>query len=594
MRQIHIILAIALIASFTCIKTYSQGNSLLYSSLFLPQFDLKAELNHKNFEYTWVNHPIDFYRNVILDTTYTTRTMLLETLGPKKGIMGSLLPIFLLKSTNPNITIEFKYKTKDCKNLSVITTSIGECENINYTDTIQLCPTEDWMEFTRTINTKKTYLLNTSIETIGFDDKIANVWISDFGVFVDGKEMRDNLKSKKENIYINKKDVSHWDNINHHTVPFLEHKILGIGETVHGTKTMNDIAITILKERILNHQCRFIFLEIPLEFSFYINRFVKNDPNFKLSDISTYLEAYLYPESLISFIQWLKEYNSIHNKKVSFWGFDINHVQLKSRVDLFNFFYNLNTNKHIEGLDNICNLLLDNKLPFDKIISLLNENNSFATMLNEDELKLMLYCMKITQQESRSYYRYVNRDKYMSNITTFIVDNFLKENETATIFGHFGHLNYLSTSELSIINYFSLGYYMKSKYKDDYRCIAITTNQGTALLTDSATTKPVVSKINHAPQESLEYQLKRLRKDSVYLSMDKLHCSDVFKLRFLGSVNFADRFRYIIPKSRMEGILYVDSVMNIEKDEDVLRRNSNKNFIIINSYKEALDKMKNK
>lgn len=566
---------------------------LLFSSLFFLQCELEDELNHKNFEYTWANHPIDFYRNVILDTTYTSRTILLETFGPKKGIMSSLSPIFQLKSTNPNITIGFKYKTKNCKNLSVITRSIGECENINYTDTIQLCPTEDWMEFTRTISTKKTYLLNTSIETIGFDDNNANVWISDFGVFVDGKEVRDNLKSKKENIYINKKDVSHWDNINHHTVPFLEHKILGIGETVHGTKTMNDIAITIIKERILNHQCRLVFLEIPLEYSFYINRYVKNDSNFKLSDISTYFESSLYSDSIISFIQWLKEYNSTHNKNVSIWGFDINQVQLKSRIDFFDFFYNLNTNKRIEVLDNICNLLLDTKIPFDKIISLLNENNSFATMLNEDELKLMLYCMKITQQESSSYYRLANRDKSMTEITTFIVDNFLKKNETATIFGHFGHLNYMSTEELFIINYFSLGYYMKRKYKDDYRCIALTTNQGTAMLTKSATSIGV-SKVNHAPQESLEYQIKRLRKDSVYLSMDKLHCSDVFKLRSIGNFNIVDQFRYIIPKSRMEGILYVDSVMNIEKSEDVLKRNLNRDFIIINSYKEALDKMKNK
>lgn len=201
--------------------------------------------------------------------------------------------------------------------------------------------------------------------------------------------------------------------------------------------------------------------------------------------------------------------------------------------------------------------------------------------------------MKITQQESSSYYRLANRDKSMTEITTFIVDNFLKKNEKATIFGHFGHLNYMSTEELFIINYFSLGYYMKRKYKDDYRCIALTTNQGTAMLTKSATSIGV-SKVNHAPQESLEYQIKRLRKDSVYLSMDKLHCSDVFKLRSIGNFNIVDQFRYIIPKSRMEGILYVDSVMNIEKSEDVLKRNLNRDFIIINSYKEALDKMKNK
>lgn len=567
--------------------------SLLFSSFFFLQCDLKAEFNHKNFEYNWVNHPIHFYQNIIIDTTATSHALLLETFGAKRGIISSLLSIFQLKSTNSNITVRLKSKTKNCKNLSVIITSIGECENINSMDTIQLRPTEDWVEFTRIINTKKTCLLNISIETTGFKNNNANVWISDFEIFVNGREVKNDLKSEKENIYINKNDVIHWDNIDYHTAPFFEHRILALGETVHGTKTMNDIAIAILKERILRHQCRLILLEIPLEYSFYINRFIKNDSNFKLSDISTYLDSFLYSESIVSFAQWLKEYNSKNNENVSIWGFDINHVQLKSRVDLFDFLYNLNTNKRSKGLDNVCKLLLDTEISFEKIIPLLNENNNLATMFNEDELKLMLYCMKITQQYSSSYYRFVSRDKAMAEIATFIVDNFLKKNETATIFGHFGHLNYLSIQDLSVINYFSLGYYMKSKYKDDYRCIALTTNQGTAMLAKSTTTLDV-SKLIHAPQESLEYQLEKLNIDSIYLSMSILNCSDVFKLRFVGNSNTENQFRYIIPKSRMDGVLFIKKTVSVEKKEDVLRSNLNRDFIIMNSYKNALEKINNK
>lgn len=563
---------------------------ILFSVFFFLQCDLKAESNDKNFEYDWVNHPTYLYQNIIIDTTSTSHTLFLETLGEKKGIMSSLLPFFQLKKVNSNITVGLKYKTKGCKNLSVIITSVGECENINSIDTIQLRPTEDWVEFSRIINTKNTYLLNISIETIALNNNNANVWISDFGIFIEGVDLLNKIGGIKEKRHINEKDVIHWNNINYHTLPFFEHRILALGETTHGTKTMNDIAIAILKERILKHQCRLVLLEIPLEYSFYINRFVKNDSNFNLSDISTYLDGFLYSESIVSFIQWLKEYNSTSIENVSIWGFDINHVQLKSRVDLFNFLYSLNMNRHIEGLDDICKLLLDTEISFEKIISLLNENNNLATVLNDDELKLIFHCLKITRQYSSSYYRFINRDKAMTEITTFIVDNFLKKNETATIFGHFGHLNYLSIQDLSILNYFSLGYYMRSKYKDDYRCIALTTNQGTALLTKSAGTLGV-SKLIHAPQESLEYQLKGLNIDSIYFSINKLDCSDVFKLRFVGGSNTENQFRYIIPKSRMDGILFINQAVSIEKKEDVLKSNLNHDFIIMNSYKEALEKI---
>ncbi|WP_234181478.1 hypothetical protein [Bacteroides pyogenes] len=59
---------------------------ILFSVFFFLQCDLKAESNDKNFEYDWVNHPTYLYQNIIIDTTSTSHTLFLETLGEKKEL----------------------------------------------------------------------------------------------------------------------------------------------------------------------------------------------------------------------------------------------------------------------------------------------------------------------------------------------------------------------------------------------------------------------------------------------------------------------------------------------------------------------------
>jgi len=565
-----------------------------YVSFFLQCIVKSDAKNQSILRYKWVNNPIYFFKTTFIDSTSVQNALFLETMGEKKGVIGSLFPVYKKNATHPVIGTRIKYKTENCGNLSLIITSIGKCEKINFIDTIQLRTTKDWKESIQITSTKETYLLNISIEAKSLNLNDAKIWISDFEIFINGEEVIDNLKQidKKENINLQKKDLISWKKISYNNLTFLGHKILALGETVHGTKTMNDIAIAIFKERILKHHCKFILLEIPLEYSFYINRFVKNDENFKLEDISTYFDSYLYSDSLVSFMQWLKEYNLTSNEKISVWGFDVNPVQLKSRIDLFNFFYNLNMYKNSKELDIICKLLIDTKVSFEKIIYMFDENPYLASVLKEEELKLMFHCLKVTPQYSSTYYRFVNRNNVMNEIISFIIDNFLKKNETATLFGHFGHLNYLNVQDLSVMNSFSLGYYMKNKYKDDYSFIALTTYQGSAMLVKS-NSEFEISVLSPAPEGSLEYILTTLNADSIYLSMSKIDCSDVLKLRFVGNKNLADQFRFIIPKSRMDGLLFIKESKIIDKRKTVLNKNLNTDFIIMNSYKEALEKIRN-
>ena len=567
-----------------------QNLLLLFPTLLFMQCNVKDDTAYKSaLDYKWTSDPVHVYQRSSIDSTIIPHAMFLETIWDEKGIIGTLVPI---QKTNSTISVKIKYKTDHCEKLSVMLATIGACERINAIDTIQLHTTEEWAESTHIVKIKNAHLLNISIEAAGTVEKNAEVWISDFEILINGKSIH---TQKKGNIHIREKDVINWSKHDYHNLPFMEDRIVALGESAHGTQTMNDLAFSILKERIVKHQCTQVMLEIPLEFSFYINRYIKNDENFKLEEIATYLENSLYSNSLLSFLEWLKEYNLTHDEKVSFWGFDLNFIEFKSKVDLFNFFYTLNKDLHSKDIDTICEYLLDMRSYFGEIISICKNSPNLIRVFHEDELKLMLHCLKVTDKENKRYFRYINRDNAMNEITTFIMDNFLKDDKTATLYGHLGHLNYLSAQDLSILNFFPFGYYMKNKYKDDYSCIAITTNQGSALLTKSTAEFGFGdSELMPAPQESLEYQLNRFKKDSIYLPMRVLDCGDLLKVRHVGNRDIEEQFRYMIPKSRMDGVLFIKKSFSVEKNDTVLSKNLHPNHVISTAYKEALDKMRNK
>lgn len=295
---------------------------LLFFVLFLFKCDLKADPGHKSpLEYRWVNHPLDFYLNVTVDSTTTPHSLLFETMYEKKGIASFLLPIYQLEKNSLTFEIKIRYKTENCENLFLAITSVGDCENINSIDTIQLNATQDWKECTRILKTKKAYFLNISVGAVGYGQRKGKIWISDLEVLGDGKAIGDNPQQeyKKEDVHLKATDLIHWNNKEYDNLPFLNKKILGLGETAHGTETMNDIGIEISKERILKHQCRFILLEIPLEFSLYINRYVQNDKILNLNIFQNVLNHTCFPTPSYPLSGGLKNIIRRIIKKSLFW-----------------------------------------------------------------------------------------------------------------------------------------------------------------------------------------------------------------------------------------------------------------------------------
>ena len=103
-----------------------------------------------------------------------------------------------------------------------------------------------------------------------------------------------------------------------------------------------------------------------------------------------------------------------------------------------------------------------------------------------------------------------------------------------------------------------------------------------------------ISTLSSAPQGSLEYQLNRFKEDSVYLSMNNLDCSNILKLRLIGNKELTEQFRYIAPKARMDGVLFIKESQSISKGNANQNKKINYNFVIMNAFQEALKKIKNK
>lgn len=544
------------------------------------------------FDYAWnVQSKISYFA-IRIDSTSNPHSLVLETFGEQKGTISCLVPF--PKTNVSTIQIKINYKTERCKELYLKVAGIGDCETVQAIDTLYITPNVDWCTLDTFVCVNNPKLVSLSIEASGNSkEKRGMIWVNKLDLFVDGKNINDYLPADyTEDICLKNEDVVPLNGETINSLPFMDKRILSIGESIHGTESMNNMAIEIIKNRIENKNCKLVLMEIPLEYSLYINRYIHGDQNFKLDSISSFFDITFFSHSITSLIEWIKNYNLHSEQKVNFLGIDSNVIPMKGRVDLFDFFFTLTMGRNDNGLAKICNLLLGYKTPLEDIISLFNENNGFENMLDKSESELARYRLIKIYQNNSPFQNFIHRDTSMYENTELIMKCLLKADETVTIFSHWGHSNYLYAQEASDLEGYAFGYYMRNKYKDDYSCISLMAGSGRFVTSNSTVTNFKIASVQAPPTNSLEYHLDQLNLDTCYFSVDKLHCEDVLKCRMIGNENRNGQFRFIAPKIRMDGIIFFKQVSEIHKNEEVLKQNLNPSYIAIESYRIACIKNK--
>ena len=525
----------------------------------------------KTFGYRWNMHSTETFANAVIDSTENDTSIVFGVKFEEKGKIGTLVPVYQLNKQGAEVTASIRYKTLNCERAYITLNSIGAGEQVLKSDTIELPLTEEWKEVSKKVKIKDAYLLNVFIEAVGSELAFNNIRVSAFKLEANGTQLKNETAPKSNNTSLKKSDVMVLNGVDFGKIPSVQSRIMGIGETVHGSKTLGRMAFDIIKERIIKQGCNLVLHEYPLEYSFYVNRYIKNDPRFKLQDIERYMEGNLSSEHTIDFIKWLRAYNSAHNNRVSFWGIDIESLDIASSVDLSEFVKTLCSKRETPETDSIVKRLLNWETNEDDSLQLTKADGAVGKWLTADERQILKLCLQLNKESSETYERLTNRDETMAKTAFALIDILASNGAKATIYGHFMHLNYLVGGDMKELNNYSVGHRMRAKYKDDYQAIALCTYEGRTLncLTDKSIGAAQLVK---APEGSIENTLQSMGHNMAYLPAERLNNTDVLTMRVLGNTNDNNQFFYFIPKARVDGILFVSRSQPVEKSQEVLNR----------------------
>ena len=545
--------------------------AILIATTCLLIGSMNTNAREKTFGYRWNMHSTETFANAVIDSTENDTSVVFGVKFEEKGKIGTLVPVYQLNRQGAEVTASIRYKTLNCERAYITLNSIGAGEQILKSDTIELPLTEEWKEVSKKVKIKDAYLLNVFIEAVGSELAFNNIRVSAFKLEANGTQLKNETAPKSDNTTLKKSDVMVLNGVDFGKIPSMQSRIMAIGETVHGSKTLGHMAFDIIKERIIKQGCNLVLHEYPLEYSFYVNRYIKNDPRFKLQDIERYMEGNLSSEHTIDFIKWLRAYNSAHNNRVSFWGIDIESLDIASSVDLSEFVKTLCSNRETPETDSIVKRLLNWETNEDDSLQLTRADGAVGKWLTADERQILKLCLQLNKERSETYERLTNRDETMARTAFALIDILASNGAKATIYGHFIHLNYLVGGDMKELNNYSAGHRMKAKYKDDYQAIALCTYEGKTL--NCITDKIIgAAQLVKAPKGSIENTLQSMGHNMAYLPTERLNNTDVLTMRVLGNTNDRYQFFYFVPKARVDGILFVSRSQPVEKSQEVLNR----------------------
>jgi erythromycin esterase-like protein len=280
---------------------------------------------------------------------------------------------------------------------------------------------------------------------------------------------------------------------------FKSKRIVGIGEPVHGSKTVNEIRNTLAKHLIQNNGFSAIAFEFPFKTGLEVNDYVLNGKG-NINDIISNSNFFIKSYEFIDLIEWIKNRNENRINKVQVFGFDIQGNR-DLTDDLTNYFILKN-----KSLSN----------DFDKIKQIISTKGNKYKNFTKDEIeftrntlnkaklefiecssadcdlgkqKLFVFENHLKMANSSFSDGVLMRDSCNALIIKWVTDK-LGEDSKLILSAHSGHLGKfhilsprVRTMQPDIFYHlweqdFFTGYWLNKIFEDDYYFIGIQFNKG--------------------------------------------------------------------------------------------------------------------
>lgn len=459
---------------------------------------------------------------------------------------------FLLPDSleNANIKISVNNKCLNMEKLFLKFISLNKHQEIICTDSVDINNSEQWIKKTLVLDLKgaKFFVVGLDGYSPNYQEKPSKLYLDRISILLNNQDIEsisgiDYLEScKPMNL---SKDIVVSDSLNAefiNNIRLPDKRIIALGETVHGSAEISECVFNIIKENILNNNCRSVILEEDMSMLLKMNLYVNGRlPEKSINDIKKDMSGiHININALLRFLSWLREYNQ-HTKgaKLRLWGMEP--TLLYERNALFDYFYAFYEKEHYDIfypiLENIKSLNYK-----QAILDTTTQSAMLEKIMGKEELQKFMYVLEFYKTSSDKIKSPINdylfrrkRDYYMFRNIDYFLINHVAKNEQVIIYSHYSHVEknailWMNFPELSYV-----GYYLNKKYKNQYGVIGVTIGKGKITTRDNYNKDRFdTCELDLPSKSSLEAMYMMMGKKYIYNLTDYLPAS-IYRIKSIGN-----------------------------------------------------------
>ena len=358
---------------------------------------------------------------------------------------------------------------------------------------------------------------------------------------------------------------------------FSKVQLVGAGESTHGTHEFTTMRHRLFRYLVENHDYNTFFLEADYGACMRVNAYVNGQEDTLTQAIQ---EIRLWPwktEEMKSLVEWMKIYNSNHNRKLQFIGCDMQLIN-----DDYLALNRLLKNNHLLIPDFLKNIQNENKMSTDSLYYLETKSTwrnyishfDFNSLSDSSKNDFIFLSSSINQWFDFEYIksRNNNRDSCMAvNIHYYLNEN---PNSKGLYFAHNGHIAKIHNELKNSIAFNRAGYYLDQYLKTNYFAIGLETDQGKFNAIgypekNMKFGKYIQFELEPSSRKSIAFQLNKLNKGLIFISTAQFQKKQDYWLTSIGAIygsNVANyprgkvfRYRNSNLTSEFDALIYIKS-----------------------------------
>lgn len=554
---------------------------IVFSQLVRDAYNLDMKIPGENVRWSWLIHAnktsFSLDSSKIVKGKYALKILSRRRIGDSHDASFKLMRTILLpeRANNEVGTVTIRCKNKNMKNLKFSVIGIDEHETPQFSDSVFIGKSS-WKKYSisfRSENVKAIRVCLSLQENHLLDMQTA--WVDRIFISIGGKTINDiNVEDLYPKTFseLNKDSIIPLsfqadDNVSRIFDINACPKIVGLGESTHGSQTVKEANYQFMRLLISKLGYRIILTERCIDLSLmcdlYIRGLLPESYGDQIKEDSKgYFDDYL---SFFDFLTWARKYNETAETKVRIFGCS---DYLDKQTGLFEYFQKI-LDKTNPNLSFYFKEIVENQ--FDKVRDLVKNDTRLKSGMDSADYNYLMFLLEMNDPnlELKSRDQLFKKDELMWAMARKIIEIYAPKDEKVIVEAHSDHISKYTSLLSADENRPALGHFLADRFPNDYFAISFQLGEGSYTEDDgNLFGKTVTQMLQTAPKSSFEYRGLQTGIDYFYCSTKQLP-QDISHLRMLLRTGmYLDQFYFCSIKKYFDGLVFIRKTQELNNIEN--------------------------